>query len=99
MGNLNVSFLNMLASYDRIYIAGEAKSHCVLETVTSIMRYFADQPRIIDKFRILRRLHVVGCASDDRLREHWRSKPLTRFAEVGAANGQVERSSALSESG
>ena len=53
MGNLNVSFLNMLASYDRIYIAGEAKSHCVLETVTSIMRYFADRPPVIDKFRIL----------------------------------------------
>ena len=53
MGNLNVSFLNMLASYDRIYIAGEAKSHCVLETVASIMRYFDAQPRIVDKFRIL----------------------------------------------
>ena len=53
MGNLNVSFLNMLSSYDRIYIAGEAKSHCVLETVTSIMRYFADRPPVIDKFRIL----------------------------------------------
>ncbi|MEO8396842.1 MAG: nicotinamidase, partial [Chloroflexota bacterium] len=53
MGNLNVSFLNMLASYDRIYIAGEAKSHCVLETVNSIMRYFADRPPVIDKFRIL----------------------------------------------
>jgi len=53
MGNLNVSFLNMLASYDRIYVAGEAKSHCVLETVNSIMRYFADRPPIIDKFRVL----------------------------------------------
>ncbi len=53
MGNLNVSFLNMLASYDRIYIAGEAKSHCVLETVTSIMRYFADRPPVLGKFRLL----------------------------------------------
>ena len=53
MGSLNVSFLDMLASYDRIYIAGEAKSHCVLETVRSIMHYFADQPPVIDKFRIL----------------------------------------------
>jgi len=53
MGSLNVSFINMLASYDLIYIAGEAKSHCVLETVTSIMRYFDEQPRIINKFRIL----------------------------------------------
>jgi len=53
MGSLNVSFLNMLSTYDRIYIAGEAKSHCVLETVTSIMRYFADRPPVVDKFRIL----------------------------------------------
>src|SRR5579871_78035 len=52
-GSLNDSFLNMLASYDRIYIAGEAKSHCVLETVASIMRYFSDQPRVVDKFRVL----------------------------------------------
>jgi len=43
----------MLASYDRIYIAGEAKSHCVLETVASIMRYFDAQPRIIKKIRII----------------------------------------------
>ncbi|MEP7294031.1 MAG: isochorismatase, partial [Chloroflexota bacterium] len=53
MGRLNVSFLNMLADYDRIFIAGEAKSHCVLETVNSIMRYFATQPEMLDKFRIL----------------------------------------------
>jgi nicotinamidase-related amidase len=53
MGELNTSFLNMLASYDRIYVAGEAKSHCVLETVASIMRYFERQPRILRKFYIL----------------------------------------------
>ncbi len=52
-GGLNNSFLNMLATYDRIYISGEAKSHCVLETVTSIMHYYGDQPAVIDKFRIL----------------------------------------------
>jgi len=53
MGNLNVSFLDMLAGYQRIYIAGEAKSHCVLETVRSIMHYFKDSPPMIDKIRIL----------------------------------------------
>lgn len=52
-GELNIPFLNMLSSYDRIFIAGQAESHCVLETVTSIMRYFDDQPRIIEKFCIL----------------------------------------------
>ena len=52
-GNVNVSFLSMLADYDQVYIAGEAKSHCVLETVNSIMRYFSDQPDILSKFLVL----------------------------------------------
>ncbi len=53
MGDLNISFLNMLASYDQIYIAGQAESHCVLETVASIMHYYDSQPRVINKLRIL----------------------------------------------
>ncbi|MCS7071057.1 MAG: hypothetical protein NZM00_06100, partial [Anaerolinea sp.] len=52
-GELNVTFLEMLASYDRVYIAGQAKSHCVLETVSSIMRHFTRHPRIIAKMRVL----------------------------------------------
>lgn len=53
LGVLNTAFLEQLASYDLVYIAGQAKSHCVLETVTSIMRYFHDQPDVIAKLRIL----------------------------------------------
>lgn len=53
MGELNVDFLNMLATHDLIYIAGQAKSHCVLETTTSIMRYFGTRQDIIDRLRIL----------------------------------------------
>jgi nicotinamidase-related amidase len=53
LGNLNTAFLDMLASYDLVYIAGQAKSHCVLETVTSTMRYFHDQPDVIGKLRVL----------------------------------------------
>lgn len=52
-GDLNAQFLNMLATYDLIYIAGQAKSHCVLETAASMMRYFADQPATINKLRFL----------------------------------------------
>lgn len=52
-GTLNTQFLKMLATYDLIYVAGQAKSHCVLETVTSIMRYFADQPQILARLRWL----------------------------------------------
>jgi nicotinamidase/pyrazinamidase len=53
LGELNIGFLSMLASHDLVYIAGQAKSHCVLETVSSIMRYFANEPATIAKFRIL----------------------------------------------
>ncbi len=53
LGGLNTAFLDMLATYDLIYIAGQAKSHCVLETVTSILNYFKDQPDVIDRLRFL----------------------------------------------
>jgi nicotinamidase-related amidase len=57
-GGLNLPFLHMLGSYDLIYVAGQAKSHCVLETVNSVMRYYKDQPEQISKWRIL-----VDCMS------------------------------------
>lgn len=53
MGDLNSSFLNMLNRYDRIYIAGQAKSHCILETIASITRYFKGQLNVISKIRVL----------------------------------------------
>lgn len=53
LGTLNAEFLNTIASYDKIYIAGQAKSHCVLETVRSMLRYFEDQPKVIRKIRVL----------------------------------------------
>lgn len=52
-GSLNTGFLDLIASYDRVYIAGEAKSHCVLETVSSMMRYFRDSPETIRKLYVL----------------------------------------------
>lgn len=52
-GDLNQDFLTMLASYDLIYVAGQAKSHCVLETISSVMRHFEDQPEQIAKWRLL----------------------------------------------
>jgi nicotinamidase/pyrazinamidase len=58
LGSLNLVFLEMLASYDRIYIAGQAKSHCVLETITSAMRYFGERRDVIAKLRVL-----IDCTS------------------------------------
>ena len=53
-GGLNKALLDDLASYDRIYVAGQAKSHCVLESVTSMMHYFGEQPDIIEKIYLLK---------------------------------------------
>ena len=52
-GGLNVALLESLKGFDRIYVAGQAKSHCVLETVTSMVRYFGDQPDIIQRIHLL----------------------------------------------
>ena len=52
-GQLNTRLLDRIASYDLIYIAGQAKSHCVLETVTSIINYADVRPSLIDKLRLL----------------------------------------------
>lgn len=52
-GELNTSFLEMLSSYDLVYVAGQAKSHCVLETVRSVMVYFRNEPEQIAKWRVL----------------------------------------------
>lgn len=38
---LDANFLQMLEAYDKIYIAGQAKSHCVFETIRSIVRHFS----------------------------------------------------------
>jgi len=52
-GQLNAKLLGELEQFDLVYIAGEAKSHCVLETVNSMMRHFRGQPHVISRLRIL----------------------------------------------
>ncbi len=47
----NSEFLAKLATHDLIYVAGQAKSHCVLETLTSIMR--TNEAAVISKLRVL----------------------------------------------
>lgn len=52
-GVLNFKLLDELKTFDLIYIAGEAKSHCVLETVNSIMKYFKEDKELIGKLRLM----------------------------------------------
>lgn len=52
-GGLNTRFLEMVGKFDLIYIAGQARSHCVLETMNSTLRHFSAQPDVIRKLRFL----------------------------------------------
>lgn len=56
---LNTTILDIIARHDLIYVAGEAKSHCVLQTMLQILGYFGKtQPEAIKKIRFL-----IDCTS------------------------------------
>lgn len=52
-GEKNESFLANLAEADVIFIAGEAESHCVLETVEDLVEEFHEQPELLGKIYLL----------------------------------------------
>ncbi|MEO0564837.1 MAG: hypothetical protein AAF125_22210, partial [Chloroflexota bacterium] len=52
-GSIDESFMSELATFDRIFVTGQAKSHCVLETTASIMRYFDAQPEMLRKVHLI----------------------------------------------
>ncbi len=51
---LNTAVLNEIENYDVIYVAGEAASHCLMESVAQIIEYFKNRPEILQKIVILR---------------------------------------------
>lgn len=51
--NSNVELLNKIATYDEIYIAGEASSHCVLASLEQILEYFEDNVDLTSRITIL----------------------------------------------
>ncbi len=53
-GGKNQVFLNELAEADLIIVAGEAMSHCVLETVEDLVEEFGEQPELLRKVLFLR---------------------------------------------
>ena len=73
-GGLNTRFLDMVSNFDLIYVAGQARSHCVLETMNSTVRHFgATSPEAIKKLRFLDDCtsSITGfeTATEDRIRE------------------------------
>lgn len=53
-GGKNRAFLERLSESDVIVIAGEAKSHCVLETIEDLVETFAGEPEMLEKVYFLR---------------------------------------------
>jgi nicotinamidase/pyrazinamidase len=49
----NQALLDELAAADSVYIAGEAESHCVLETVEDIVNEFSPQSSLLEKVHLL----------------------------------------------
>jgi nicotinamidase/pyrazinamidase len=52
--DLNVSLLDAVMRHDKVYIAGEAKSHCVLETERQLVSRFGNQPALMKRLYFLR---------------------------------------------
>ena len=54
VGSFNAPFFKMLMEYDRIYVFGQAKSHCVLSTLSDLREHIlGTDPSLIEKIWIL----------------------------------------------
>ena len=51
---INVPLLDAIMQHDKVYIAGEAKSHCVLETERQLVGHFGHQPEMLAKLYFLK---------------------------------------------
>ncbi len=80
--SVNTDLLEELAEYDTIYVAGQAKSHCVLESVGSMMHYFDDRLEVIQKIHILEDA-MSSVQSPDVDFEQIATDTFARFAEHG----------------
>lgn len=57
-GGVNEAFLMEMEAFQRVFIAGEAKSHCVLETVEDLVEIYADDRAALERMTLL-----VDCMS------------------------------------
>jgi nicotinamidase-related amidase len=66
---INIDLLNKLESFDKIIICGEAKSHCVLESIKQILEYYSGRPEITKKVYILEDCMSVIPSFEDSTRD------------------------------
>lgn len=53
-GGINTAFLNLMGKYDRLLVGGQAKSHCVLESLRQLVEFFKDQQEVLQKIVIMK---------------------------------------------
>lgn len=51
---MNTPVLTAVEKYDKIYVAGEAASHCLMESVRQIAEHFTNRPDVLQKITILK---------------------------------------------
>ncbi len=51
---LNTTLLDAVMQHERVYIAGEAKSHCVLETARQLVAHLNTRPELLPRLHLLR---------------------------------------------
>lgn len=52
-GYINIKFLNKIEKFDKVIIGGEAKSHCVMESIKQILEHYETRPEVTKKIYIL----------------------------------------------
>lgn len=52
-GGVNTRFLDFIVGFDEVYVTGQARSHCVLESLGSIVNYFSERPEVLGKVRFI----------------------------------------------
>ncbi|MDQ6660375.1 MAG: hypothetical protein M3Z24_05350 [Chloroflexota bacterium] len=51
---LNVTLLDAVMKHDKVYVAGEAKSHCVLETERQLVGHFGNGSEMVQRLHFLK---------------------------------------------
>lgn len=52
----DLKFLDFISQFEMVLIAGEAKSHCVMESIKQILEHFYNSP---DKNRMLKKIYIL----------------------------------------
>ncbi len=87
---LNIALLDAIMENDKIYVAGEAKSHCVLESAKQLIKHFGRKPEILRKLHFLK-----DCTSSIRYPYDYEAEAEKDLAEMVEKGVQLVLSTEL----